>query len=78
MPVETIGSIRLNVVDGTRQPVRQDLEFLVRILDGRKQQVATKWVKGPCRGNSVRLPKLTDPGPWSGSSLLVSISNGLE
>ena len=27
MPVQTTGSIRLNVVDGTRQPGRNDLEF---------------------------------------------------
>jgi hypothetical protein len=30
------------------------------------------------RENPVRLPKLTDPGTRSGSSLLVSISNGLD
>jgi hypothetical protein len=30
------------------------------------------------RENPVRLPKPTDPGPRSGSSLLVSISNALE
>ena len=47
MPVQTTGSIRLNVVNGARQPVRDDLEFLVRVLDGRKQQVASKFVKGP-------------------------------
>lgn len=47
MPNQTIGSIRLNVVDGTRQPVSNELQSLVRVLDGSKRQVATKWVKGP-------------------------------
>lgn len=41
------GTIRLNLVDGTRQPISEDQNVLVRVLDGRKKQVATKWVKGP-------------------------------
>lgn len=54
MPDQSIGTVRLNVVDGTRQPARDDLEFLVRVLDGRKQQVATKWV----RGSTILIPGL--------------------
>jgi hypothetical protein len=44
---KSIGTIRLNVVDGRRQPVPDDLTMLVRALDGRKQQVALKFVQGP-------------------------------
>lgn len=44
---EETGSIRLNIVDGTRQQVPADLSCLIRVLDGRKQPVATQWVKGP-------------------------------
>ena len=39
MAAQATGSIRLNVVDGTRQAVSDDLEFLVRILDGSRRQV---------------------------------------
>jgi len=44
---QATGTIRLNVVDGTRRSISDDLEFLVRILDGSKRQVASKFVKGP-------------------------------
>jgi hypothetical protein len=47
MATTTTGTIRLNIVDGTRQPVRGGLNLLVRVLDGNKQPVATQWVKGP-------------------------------
>jgi hypothetical protein len=46
-PNQATGTIRLNVVDGTRKSISDDLEFLVRILDGSKRQVASKFVKGP-------------------------------
>ena len=45
-PSQATGTIRLNVVDGTRQPISNDLEFLIRILDGSKRQVGSKFVKG--------------------------------
>jgi hypothetical protein len=32
---------------GRAKPISDDLEFLVRILDGSKRQVASKFVKGP-------------------------------
>jgi hypothetical protein len=43
---QTTGSIRLNLVDGTRAPLAPATTVLVRILDGRKQSVATQWVTG--------------------------------
>jgi hypothetical protein len=63
MPTQTTGTIRLNVVDGTRQSVGDDLEFLVRILDGSKRQVATKWVKGPTIP-IMGLPYHDSPDDW--------------
>src|SRR5690242_8375119 len=41
------GSIRLNVADGTRQPIKENLQFLLRVLNGSKKQVAAKFVQGP-------------------------------
>src|SRR4051794_37382590 len=58
-----LGSIRLNIVDGTRLPVAGDLNLLIRVLDGRKQTVATKWVVGgtiPIIG----LPFHDNPDDW--------------
>jgi len=55
MPNQSIGSIRLNIVDGARQPVSDDLQTLVRVLDGSKQPVGTTWVKGPV----ILIPGLT-------------------
>ena len=40
------GTIRLNIVNGSREPVPDDLSMLVRVLDGSKRQVATKFVNG--------------------------------
>lgn len=40
------GAIRLDIVNGSREPVPDNLELLLRVLDGRKQQVISKWVKG--------------------------------
>lgn len=46
-PGQPTGSIRLNVVDGTRRPVKGGLQFLVRVLNGSKKQVAAQFVQGP-------------------------------
>lgn len=48
------GAIQINIVDGTRKPVGAKQESLVRILDGRKQQVIAPWVTGP----SIRVTDL--------------------
>jgi hypothetical protein len=60
---EPTGTIRLNIVDGTRQSVRNDLGSLVRVLDGRKRQVATQWVNGPTIP-IVGLPYHDSPDDW--------------
>lgn len=57
------GTIRLNIVDGTRQPVPEDLTLLVRVLDGRHQPVATNWVNGPTIP-IVGLPFHDSPDDW--------------
>ena len=41
------GAIQINIVDGTRKPVGAEQDSLLRILDGRHQQVIAPWVKGP-------------------------------
>jgi hypothetical protein len=63
MAAQATGSIRLNVVDGTRQAVSDGLEFLVRILDGSKRQVASKFVKGPT-SSIVGLPYHDNFDDW--------------
>jgi hypothetical protein len=40
--------------------------------------IISAYSRGVVRENPVRLPNLTDPGTRSNSSLLVSMSNGLE
>jgi len=57
------GTIRLNIVDGRRQPIPETLSLLVRVLDGRKQQVATRWVKGPTIP-IMGLPFHDNPDDW--------------
>jgi len=62
-PSINTGSIRLNIVDGTRQSIPDNLELLIRVLDGRKKEVASQWVKGPV----VFVPGLTfhnSPDDW--------------
>ncbi len=57
------GTIRLNIVDGARQPIRENVDVLMRILDGRKQPVRTLWAKGaviPILG----LPFHDNPDDW--------------
>lgn len=63
MTPEVTGSIRLNLVDGTRQPFPNETNVLLRILDGRKQQVASKWVKGPAIP-IMGLPFHDSPDDW--------------
>ena len=46
-PSTNTGSIRINIVDGARQPVGDNLELLIRILDGRKKEVRSLWAQGP-------------------------------
>ncbi len=41
------GAIQINIVDGTRQPISQGRDSLLRILDGRHQQILAPWVNGP-------------------------------
>jgi hypothetical protein len=41
------GSIQINIIDGTRQPIAADQDSLVRILDGSHKQVVAQWVTGP-------------------------------
>jgi hypothetical protein len=48
------GAIRINIVDGTRKPLGAKQDSLIRILDGRHQQVIAPWVTGP----SIRVPDL--------------------
>lgn len=45
-PQTNAGSIRINIVDGARQPVPDDLQTLVRVLDGNKREVRNLWGKG--------------------------------
>lgn len=62
MPQAT-GSIRLNIVDGTRNPIPATTTLLLRILDGSKRQVATKWVQGPTIP-ILGLPFHDNPDDW--------------
>src|SRR5689334_2846195 len=48
------GAIQINIVDGTRRPIDPKHDLLLRILDGRRQQVASPWVNGP----SIRVTDL--------------------
>src|SRR6476619_2329655 len=49
MPAEApqTGAIQINIVDGTRQAIAADRDLLLRILDGRHQQIVAPWVSGP-------------------------------
>ena len=40
------GAIQINIVDGTRQPFAADKDVLLRVLDGRRQQIVARWVTG--------------------------------
>jgi hypothetical protein len=40
------GAILINIVDGTRQPFPADKDILLRVLDGRHQQILAQWVNG--------------------------------
>jgi len=40
------GAIRINIVDGTRKPLGPKQDSLIRILDGRHQQVRAPWLTG--------------------------------
>jgi hypothetical protein len=40
------GAIRLKIVDGRRRALPANRDSLLRILDGRKQQILAPWVKG--------------------------------
>jgi hypothetical protein len=48
------GAIQVKIVDGTRQPIPSGQDSLLRILDGRKQQIIAPWVTG----SSVRVTDL--------------------
>jgi hypothetical protein len=63
MPPQTTGSIRLNIIDGTRSPFGDDLDLLVRVLDGGKRQVATSWFKGATIP-TIGLPFHDSPDDW--------------
>ena len=41
------GAIQVNIVDGSRQPLAADRDSLLRVLDGRHQQIIAPWVTGP-------------------------------
>ncbi len=62
-PAQSTGTIRLNVVDSRRQPIAEDQSMLVRVLDGRKQQVASKFVQGPVIP-ILGLPFHDSPDDW--------------
>jgi hypothetical protein len=57
------GSIRLNIVDGTRQAIPDEVNMLVRVLDGRKQPVVSKFVNGPTIP-IIGLPFHDSPDDW--------------
>ena len=68
-PVDrTQASLMLSVVDGTRQPIPNDREFLVRVFDGRQAKVHQGSHQGP--HVFFRLP-FTD-GPANGHGITVS------
>ncbi|HWB82573.1 MAG TPA: hypothetical protein VG675_00390 [Bryobacteraceae bacterium] len=41
------GSIRVNLVDGTRRPVADEFQTFLRILDGRGREASSSFVRGP-------------------------------
>jgi hypothetical protein len=51
---ETTGTIRLHIVDGTRQAIASSTKLLLRVLDGTKQQVISRWVSG----STIEIPDL--------------------
>jgi hypothetical protein len=62
-PSTTTGTIRINIVDGARQPIPDNLQLLIRILDGRKREVLSQWATGsaiPVQG----LPFHNSPDDW--------------
>lgn len=73
MPDAT-GSIRLNIVDGTRNPISSTTTVLLRVLDGRKRQIATQWVTGPTILLSG-LPFRNSPDDWY---TIISHADGYE
>jgi len=52
-PAPDTGVIRINIVDGTRQPLAANKDSLVRILNGRKQQIAAPWITGSTKSFAV-------------------------
>ena len=62
-PAQSTGTIRLNIVDGSRQPIAASIDLLVRVLDGRKQQVVSTWVNGPAIP-ITGLPFHDSPDDW--------------
>jgi hypothetical protein len=40
------GAIQINIVDGARQPFPAGKDVLLRVLDGRHQQIVAQWVTG--------------------------------
>jgi len=62
-PITNTGSIRINIVDGARQPFQDNLDLLIRILDGRKKEVRSQWAQGP----AIPIPGLAfhdSPDDW--------------
>src|SRR5207245_5834112 len=41
------GSLRVNLFDGTRQPVPADLSIFLRVFDGNQKQIVSSFVEGP-------------------------------
>jgi hypothetical protein len=46
VPNTGTGTIRVNLFDGARRPVRDDFSSLLRVLDGNRRQVVSKFVRG--------------------------------
>ncbi len=46
-PMPNTGSLMVNVFDGTRQPVTEGLQLLVRILDGNQNELITEFYRQP-------------------------------